>query len=78
MFAMKRCPSCKKLKALLIELGLSTVIKVLDLDDPSVCSGSAKQIKDYINRKYEVKTVPQMFVNGVHVGGAADIINCLA
>ena len=31
-----------------------------------------------MTKKYKAKTVPQLFVNGVHVGGTTDIINCLA
>lgn len=75
---MHRCPACRKIVALFEELGLSKCLKVFNLDDPQTllhAGFTAKQIKDYMTKKYEAKTVPQLFVNAVHVGGTQDIIN---
>lgn len=59
VYTQKNCPSCDKVKALLLERGINArEIDIATLD-----------AEDYGYFKNTYKTTPQVFLNGVLVGG---------
>ncbi|BFZ59079.1 Glutaredoxin [Saitoella coloradoensis] len=67
VFSKSYCPYCKQAKNTLSQLGIK--FYVLELDE--VDDGA--QIQDYLQEKTGQRTVPNIFVNGQHLGGNSDL-----
>jgi glutaredoxin 3 len=65
MYSIKKCPFCIKAKQLLSDRGLT--FKEIDVEK------SPDRKAEMIKRSGR-KTVPQIFINGVHVGGYTDLV----
>ena len=61
------CPYCHKAKAILAKY--NTKANIIELDE--VSEGSA--IQDYLLDVTGQRTVPNIFINGEHIGGASDL-----
>ncbi|KAH9564104.1 hypothetical protein CY35_04G006400 [Sphagnum magellanicum] len=68
VFSKSYCPYCQRAKALFKQLNEEPYIVELDLRE----DGAA--IHQALQKLVERRTVPQVFVNGVHVGGADDTV----
>ncbi|MEM9570560.1 MAG: glutaredoxin 3 [Pseudomonadota bacterium] len=68
LYTMGHCPFCRRAKALLREKGV-TEWEEYDLE--IVPNRRAEMIKKSGGRK----TVPQIFIGDIHVGGADDLFN---
>ncbi len=65
LYTTLSCPYCEMAKKLLLNKG-QTDIEVFYIDrDP--------QLKDVMIRLTGQRTVPQIFINGIHVGGYNDL-----
>ncbi|KAF5384863.1 hypothetical protein D9615_000923 [Tricholomella constricta] len=69
IFSKSWCPYCKKAKALFAEEFPDVEAKVFELDERD--DGAA--IQDYLLKKSGQRTVPNVYVNGEHVGGSDDV-----
>ncbi|ODQ56544.1 glutaredoxin-1 [Saitoella complicata NRRL Y-17804] len=67
VFSKSYCPYCKQAKNTLSQLGIK--FYVLELDE--VDDGA--QIQDYLQEKTGQRTVPNIFINGQHLGGNSDL-----
>ncbi|KAL8278130.1 hypothetical protein RQP46_009454 [Phenoliferia psychrophenolica] len=67
VFAKSYCPHCAKTKALLSSIGETPLVTDLDTMD----GGSDWQ--DYLAGKTGQRTVPQIFIDGVFIGGNSDL-----
>lgn len=68
IFTKPTCPHCINAKKLLTNRGISYVEHTVGVN------GVTKQtIEDKIGNGYEVKTVPQIFIDGEHVGGYTEL-----
>lgn len=67
VFSKSYCPYCVKAKDLLTMRKVSFVAFELDKrqDGP--------QIQDYLQHKTGQRTVPNIFINQIHVGGSSDL-----
>jgi len=63
IFSKTTCPWCVKVKELFKELNEEFVAIELDLKE------NGDEIKNYLVEKTKLTTVPNVFVNGTHVGG---------
>ncbi|KAJ8481842.1 hypothetical protein ONZ45_g15173 [Pleurotus djamor] len=68
IFSKSYCPYCKRAKALFSSNYPNLETKVYELDQ--LPDGSA--IQDYLEEKTGQRTVPNIFVNQVHIGGSSD------
>ncbi|CEH13578.1 glutaredoxin 3 [Ceraceosorus bombacis] len=66
VFSKSYCPYCSRVKSALPSLGAQ--FKVLELDQES----SGSEYQSYLAEKTGQRTVPNVFVNGKHVGGCDD------
>jgi len=66
IFSKSYCPFCNKVKDLFNTLGISYVALELDL----ISNGA--EIQAALLEKSGQKTVPNTYINGVHLGGASD------
>jgi glutaredoxin len=71
IFSKTTCPWCVKVKELFKELNEKFVAVELDLKD------DGDEIKNYLVQKTKLTTVPNVFVNGNHVGGYDSTSNSL-
>nr|AJT47984.1 glutaredoxin [Phaffia rhodozyma] len=71
VFSKSYCPYCRKAKALLNELSLpeGKSIKVFELDELD----NGADIQNYLAEKTGQRTVPNIFIQGKHVGGSDDL-----
>ncbi|MEQ1687540.1 MAG: glutaredoxin 3 [Sphingopyxis sp.] len=60
------CPYCRRAKALLTEKGAA-------YEDYDITLGGAKRA-EMIERAPGTTTVPQIFINGQHIGGCDDLV----
>ncbi|CAO3607979.1 unnamed protein product [Cunninghamella echinulata] len=67
VFSKTYCPYCTASKNLFKQLGEKA--EVIELDTRP--DGSA--IQDYLNTKTGQRTVPNIFINGQHIGGNSDL-----
>ncbi|EPB84646.1 glutaredoxin 3 [Mucor circinelloides 1006PhL] len=67
VFGKSYCPYCKKAKALLSSLDIEFAVIELDLHS------QGEAIQAYLLEKTGQRTVPNIFVNKVHVGGSDDL-----
>jgi len=66
MYTTEVCPYCIRAKQLLLERGVETILEIrIDLDPEAL---SAMQ------RETNRRTVPQIFIGEVHVGGCDDLV----
>jgi glutaredoxin len=63
VFSKTTCPFCKKVKALFKELNETPLINEIDEME------TGEQIKQYLIGQTKQATVPNVFINGEHVGG---------
>ncbi|RIA94711.1 glutaredoxin 1 [Glomus cerebriforme] len=68
IFSKSYCPYCKKAKET-IE-GLRKKYKAFEIDEAD--NGSA--IQDYLKEKTSQRTVPNIFIDGKHVGGCDSLL----
>lgn len=66
LYTMDHCPYCKRAKALLREKGITDWTEY-DLETVPEMRG------EMVERSGGRNTVPQIFINGHHVGGASDL-----
>ena len=66
VFSKSYCPFCKKTKALFTEKGID--FKVYELNEMD----NGGEIQDALLEISGQKTVPNVFINGVHVGGNSE------
>lgn len=65
IYTKRKCPFCYKAKSLLLERGYNITEKVIGED----CSR-----EDLLDLVPSAKTVPQIFVNQVYVGGYTELV----
>ncbi len=65
VYSKKPCPYCEQAKSLLTKKGYE--YKELDVLRPDVLD----QLRELVP---EVKTVPQIFIDGKHIGGYTDLV----
>ncbi|KAI3995269.1 hypothetical protein MKX01_032071 [Papaver californicum] len=69
IFSKSYCPYCKRAKAVFKELNQTPHIIELDERDDGY------DIQDALGEKLGRRTVPQVFVNGKHIGGSDDTLD---
>jgi glutaredoxin 3 len=65
MYSTKVCPYCVRAENLLRQRGVKEIEKILIDEDPTK--------RDEMIQKTGRRTVPQVFIGGVHVGGSDDL-----
>lgn len=65
IYSKEKCSYCEQAKSLLTEKNI--YYKELDISRPDVLD----QLKELVP---EVKTVPQIFIDGAHVGGYIELV----
>ncbi|XP_047328540.1 glutaredoxin-C4 [Impatiens glandulifera] len=68
IFSKSYCPYCKKAKAVFKELKQEAYVVELDQRD------DGWDIQDAVSQLVGRRTVPQVFINGKHIGGSDDTI----
>ncbi|KAI8364664.1 glutaredoxin-1 [Radiomyces spectabilis] len=68
VFSKSYCPYCSKAKNVFKELGQEFYVIELDQDD----KGSA--IQQYLAQLTGQRTVPNIFINGEHIGGCDSLL----
>ncbi|KAK8916540.1 Monothiol glutaredoxin-S6 [Platanthera zijinensis] len=71
IFSKSYCPYCKRVKRIFSELNVKPFVVELDLRD------DAREIQNVLLDLVGRHTVPQVFVNGQHVGGSDDTMEAL-
>lgn len=66
IFSKTTCPFCKEIKALFNSLGVEVQVLELDQDEQGA------DIQNALEQKTGQRTVPNIFINGEHIGGASD------
>lgn len=66
IFSKSFCPFCKQVKELFDSLNVAYVALELDLID------NGKEVQEALKAKSGQNTVPNTYINGVHLGGASD------
>ncbi|XP_020586496.1 monothiol glutaredoxin-S6 isoform X2 [Phalaenopsis equestris] len=72
IFSKSYCPYCKRVKRIFSELNEKPFVVELDLRD------DGKEIQNVLLDLVGTHTVPQVFVNGQHVGGSDDTVKALS
>lgn len=68
IFSKSYCPYCRKAKAVFKELNqIPHVVELDERDDGS-------KIQDALSQRIGRRTVPQVFINGKHIGGSDDTV----
>ncbi|KAI3416753.1 Glutaredoxin domain-containing protein [Psidium guajava] len=68
IFSKSYCPYCRKAKAVFKELNqIPHVVELDERDDGS-------EIQDTLSQRIGRRTVPQVFINGKHIGGSDDTV----
>ncbi|KAL4399495.1 Glutaredoxin [Malassezia pachydermatis] len=71
VFSKSYCPYCKRAKQVIAGLNLeSNKIGLLELDEMK----EGPDVQDYLLQKTGQRTVPNIFINGKHLGGCDDIL----
>ncbi|KAI7753934.1 hypothetical protein M8C21_033133 [Ambrosia artemisiifolia] len=68
IFSKSYCPYCKRAKGVFKELNVKPY--VLELDDRE----DGSKIQDALSELVGRRTVPQVFINGKHLGGSDDTV----
>lgn len=66
MYTTPVCPYCVRAKGLLKRKGVEKITEIDITKDPALLS-------DMMSKSGGRKTVPQIFINGTHVGGCDDL-----
>lgn len=66
IYTKKTCPYCEKAKQLLIK-------KSLDFQEISIDNDQNNKIRSEMYKRSGRTTVPQIFINGIHIGGSDDL-----
>eukprot|EP00850_Spirogloea_muscicola_P021044 SM000234S07904 [mRNA] locus=s234:136169:138182:- [translate_table: standard] len=72
VFSKSYCPYCKRAKHAFAELGADPW--VVELDE----RGDGADIQDQLYQMVGRRTVPQVFIDGNHIGGSDDTVEALA
>ncbi len=67
MYTKTVCPHCDKAKALFNLKNVSQHVELYNIEKDT------SRLKEMLERSGGRKTVPQIFINGIHVGGASDL-----
>ena len=71
VFSKSYCPYCQRAKGVIQSLSLDqNRVGILELDQ--MAEGPA--VQDYLLEKTGQRTVPNIFINGKHLGGSDDLI----
>ncbi|KAF8035558.1 hypothetical protein BT93_C1558 [Corymbia citriodora subsp. variegata] len=68
IFSKSYCPYCRKAKAVFKEL--NQIPHVVELDERD----DGWKIQDALSQRIGRRTVPQVFINGKHIGGSDDTV----
>ncbi|XP_058113657.1 glutaredoxin-C8 [Magnolia sinica] len=68
IFSKSYCPYCKRAKAVFKELKKEAYVVELDQRD------DGREIQDALSEIVGRRTVPQVFINGKHIGGSDDTV----
>jgi glutaredoxin 3 len=68
IYSKTYCPYCERAKEKLSDLKLEPLIKELD-EDPL-----GPHIQNALQEMTKQRTVPNIFINGVHIGGCDDLL----
>jgi len=66
MYATRTCPYCMRAEALLVHKGVTQMDKILVDAEPA-------RREEMMTASGGRRTVPQIFINGTHVGGCDDL-----
>jgi len=66
MYATRTCPYCIRAEALLVHKGVTNIDKILVDAEPA-------RREEMVKASGGGRTVPQIFINGTHVGGCDDL-----
>lgn len=66
IYTKKKCPYCEKAKKLLIT-------KSLNFKEISIDNDQNNKIRSEMYKRSGRTTVPQIFINGTHIGGSDDL-----
>ncbi|KAH0449075.1 hypothetical protein IEQ34_022875 [Dendrobium chrysotoxum] len=72
IFSKSYCPYCKRVKRIFSELNEKPFVVELDLRD------DGNEIQNVLLNLVGRQTVPQVFVNGKHIGGSDDTMKALS
>ncbi|KAI0488307.1 hypothetical protein KFK09_028135 [Dendrobium nobile] len=72
IFSKSYCPYCKRVKRIFSELNEKPFVVELDLRD------DGSEIQNVLLNLVGRQTVPQVFVNGKHIGGSDDTMKALS
>ncbi|KAF9158805.1 hypothetical protein DFQ27_006417 [Actinomortierella ambigua] len=67
-FGKSYCPFCRQAKQLLTDKGLTFKIYEIDLQSEGA------DVQAYLLEKTGQRTVPNIFINGQHLGGHSDLV----
>ncbi len=67
LYTKDYCPYCTKAKQLLKQKGVEAAIREIDITHDEALQ------QEMITKSGGRKTVPQIFINGTHVGGCDDL-----
>ncbi|PWN30686.1 glutaredoxin [Jaminaea rosea] len=71
VFSKSYCPYCRQAKQVISSLGLpSNKVGIVELDQMN----DGSDIQAYVTDKTGQRTVPNIFINGKHLGGCSDIL----
>ncbi|PWN23471.1 glutaredoxin [Microstroma glucosiphilum] len=71
VFSKSYCPYCRQAKGVIANLGLpESKVGIVELDHES----EGSDIQAYLADKTGQRTVPNIFINGKHLGGCSDIL----
>ena len=71
MFAFEWCEFCWSVRKLFAECGIP--YRSIDLDSVDYQDNDwGGQVRAALNARFDVKTIPQIFVGGTHIGGATE------
>ena len=74
LFALEWCEFCWSVRKMFKEYGID--YRAIDLDSVAYQEGDrGGQIRLALNARYDVKTIPQIFVGGEHIGGATELFD---
>ncbi|URJ29815.1 glutaredoxin 3 [Blochmannia endosymbiont of Camponotus sp.] len=70
IYTKKNCPYCDRAKSLLIKKSLD--FKEITIDDNNLLNNMYIEMKQ---RSNGCTTVPQIFIDGLHIGGSDDLVS---
>ncbi|CAO1616208.1 unnamed protein product [Jaminaea pallidilutea] len=71
VFSKSYCPYCRQAKQVIGSLGLpQNKVGIVEMDQES----DGADVQAYLAEKTGQKTVPNVFINGKHLGGCSDVL----